>query len=434
MRLRATCGVGLMTLGVFACYGAPDPQHTTPGSGSAAGQGTMASAGASAGSSSSVDASGRGGSSGNGPGGEAGVGAVAGAAGAVAGAAGAAGAGGADDAGCGAAALDGLEIYSADMWDPLGYPPYALDGCTLVYVVATSGADNGALRLRDLSTGTELTLEAGAAHPRRPTVAVAGAVVAWESDGADGPQVRLRDASGSEPFEKAFAQAGEPRVTQDALVFTAFLGAAATADTDVDLYDLGNHVLTHVATGPGQQRFADVSATHVAVTDFSEDPKGYFDQTGSVSDIVVIDRATLTRTVRAAPGKQAFPLLGSDGLLAYLEWGAVHPEPKFSQFFLKAGYVDALVADDRNVKGGDAQVSTDPAYVRPSLHGVYLDYIDKTATTVQLFRASLDEPAPPVSAAISGASRLLGPVATDELTLVAKPLQGNTLRLVAVAR
>jgi hypothetical protein len=426
MRFRAKCGVGLMTVWLFACDGTPNPQHTTPVSGGAAGKGTTASAGAGtgagagAGSSSSIDASGRGGSSESGSGGEAGAGAVA-------------GAGGANDAGCGAAALDGLEVYSADVWDPLGYPPYALDGCTLVYVAAASGADNGALRLRDLSTGTELTLEAGAAHPRRP--AVAGSVVAWESDGADGSQVRLRDASGSEPFEKTFPRAGEPRVTQDALVFTAFLGAGQSADTDVDLFDLGNHVLTHVATGAGQQRFADVSATHVAVTDFSEDPKGYFDQLGSISDIVLIDRATLTPTVRAAPGKQAFPLLGSDGLLAYLEWGAVHPEPKFSQFFLKAGYVDALVADDRNVKGGDAQVATDPAYVRPSLHGVYLDYIDKTATTAQLFRASLDEPAPPVAAAFEGVSRLLGPVATDELTLVARPLSvATTLGLIAVAR
>jgi hypothetical protein len=410
-----------MTVSLFACDGTPDPSPTTPGIGNAAGKGTLVGG---AGSSSSIDASGQGGNSANDPGGEAG---------AVAAAGGAGGAGGANDAGCGAAALDGLEVYSQDTWDPLGYPPYALDGCTLVYVAAAEGADNGALRLRDLSTGTELLLEAGAQHPRRPTVA--GSVVAWESDDTDGSQVRLRDGSGAEPFEAAFPQAGEPRLTADALVFTAFVGPGTNGDTDVDLYDLSTHVRTPIATGAGQQRFADVSATHVAVTDFSEDPKGYFDRAGSISDIVLIERATLDRTTRAAPGKQAFPLLGSDGLLAYLEWGAVHPEPKFSQFFLKAGYVNAPVAADRNVKGGDAQVSTDPAYVRPSLHGVYLDYIDKTATTAQLFRASLDEPAPPVAAAVEGVSRLLGPVATDELTLLARPLQGTTtLGLVAVAR
>jgi hypothetical protein len=385
-----------------------------------AGEGTTNSAGA--GSSSPIDTGGQGGSAASGASG----------ASSEAGAVTVAGAGGASNDGCGAAALDGLQVYSAGIWDPLGYPPYALDGCTLVYVAATPDADNGALRLRELSTGTEIELEAGAAHPRRPVVA--GSVVAWESDGPDGSQVRARDASGSEPFEVTFPQAGEPRVTEDALVFTAFVGAGANADTDVALYDLIDRQLTMVATGAGQQRFADVSATHVAFTDFSEDPKGYFDQVDSISDIVLIDRTTLLRTTRAAPGKQAFPLLGSDGLLAYLEWGAVHPEPKFSQFFLKAGYVDAPMADDRNVKGGDAQVSTDPAYVRPSLHGVYLDYIDKTASLPQLFRANLDEPAPPVSAAVPGVSRLLGPVAADELTLVAKPLSGDILGLVTVAR
>jgi hypothetical protein len=52
----------------------------------------------------------------------------------------------------------------------------------------------------------------------------------------------------------------------------------------------------------------------------------------------------------------------------------------------------------------------------------------------QLFRANLDEPSPAVSAALSGVSRLLGPVATDKLTLVAKPLQTDTVGLFAVAR
>jgi hypothetical protein len=414
--------LGLMAGVVLACDGMVEPAHLLPASGGMAGKGTTVNGGA--GTSSIIDTSGRGGSSASGSGGEAGAITAAGA--------GAAGAAGASNDGCRAAALDGLEVYSAGTWDPLGYPPYALDGCTLVYVAAAPGADNGALRLRELSTGTEIELEAGAAYPRRP--AVAGGVVAWESDGPDGSQVRARDARGAEPFEVTFPHAGEPRVTDDALVFTAFVGAGANADTDVALYDLTDHQLTLVATGAGQQRFADVSVTHVAFTDFSEDPKGYFDQMDSISDIAVIDRTTLVRTTRAAPGKQAFPLLGRDGLLAYLEWGAVHPEPKFSQFFLKAGYVDAPMADDRNVKGGDAQVSTDPAYVRPSLHGVYLDYIDKTASLPQLCRANLDEPAPPVSAAVQGVSRLFGPVATEELTLVAKPLSGNILGLVAVAR
>jgi hypothetical protein len=217
-------------------------------------------------------------------------------------------------------------------------------------------------------------------------------------------------------------------------VFTTFLGTGPTADTDVDLFDLNEQVLTPVATGPGQQRFADVSPTHVAVTDFSEDPQGYFNELGSIADVLVIERGSLKKTSRAAPGKQAFPLLGDGGVLAYLEWGAVHPEPKFSQFLLKAGYIDLPVVNDFNVKGGDAQVSTNPAYVRPSLHGSYLDYIDDAATAPKLYRAALGLDTLPTAIAIPNAAQLLGPVATDGFTLLAKPLQGSTLGLIAVER
>lgn len=344
----------------------------------------------------------------------------------------AAGAGGSESTACPIPDLEGLTVFAEGGWDPLGYPPYALDGCTLVYVASAEGTDNGALHLRDLATGQDQVLQAAAQRPRRP--AVAGAVVAWESDGADGSQVHVRYSGGAELLEKSFALSGEPRAASDAVVFTAFQAAGATADTDVKLFDVTTQRLTPIATGAGQQRFADVSATHVAVTDFSEDPKGYFDQTGSISDILVIDRATLERTVRAAEGKQAFPLLGEGGVLAYLAWGAVHPEPKFGQFRLMAGQLDAPAHDDVNVKGGTAEVITNPAYVRPSLRGKYLDYIDEVAQEPQLFRADLAGLAPPVATNIAGASRLLGPVAGDTLTLVAKPLEGASLSLVAVAR
>jgi hypothetical protein len=343
-----------------------------------------------------------------------------------------AGAAGSESTACAAPELEGLTAFAEGGWDPLGYPPYALDGCTLVYVASAEGAANGALRLRDLATGQELLLQAAEQHPRRP--AVAGAVVAWESDGAYGSQVNVRFSGGAELLEESFALAAEPRAASDAVVFTAFQTAGATADTDVQLFDVATRKLTPIATGAGQQRFADVSATHVAVTDFSEDPKGYFDQTGSISDIIVIDRATLERTVRAAEGKQAFPLLGEGGVLAYLAWGSVHPEPKFGQFRLMAGKLDAPVGDDVNIKGGTAEVITNPAYVRPSLRGKYLDYIDDVAQEPRLFRADLAALAPPVATQIAGASRLLGPVAGDTLTLVAKPLAGTSLSLVAVAR
>ena len=342
------------------------------------------------------------------------------------------GAGGEGPGPCSAAALEGLTAFAEGGWDPLGYPPYALDGCTLVYVAAAEGTDNGALHLRDLATGQDQVLQAAAQHPRRP--AVAGAVVAWESDGADGSQVHVRYSGGAKLFEKSFALAAEPRATNDAVVFTVFETASVTADTDVKLFDVTTQDLIPIATGLGQQRFSDVSPTHVAVTDFSEDPKGYFDSQGSISDIIVIERATLERTVRAAAGKQAFPLLGEGGVLAYLAWGAVHPEPKFSQFRLMTGKLSTPVASDVNVKDTDLPVNTNPAYVRPSLRGSNLDYIDEVANEPQLFRANLATLAPPVAANLPAAARLLGPVAADTLTLVAKPLGDGSLSLVAVAR
>src|SRR6185295_6084102 len=80
--------------------------------------------------------------------------------------AGDAGVGGDSPGDCSLATLDGLEVYSAGNWDPLGYPPYALDRCTLVYVSGADGADKGALLLRDLVTGSELVLETADANPR----------------------------------------------------------------------------------------------------------------------------------------------------------------------------------------------------------------------------------------------------------------------------
>jgi hypothetical protein len=343
-----------------------------------------------------------------------------------------AGAAGSGEADCGAAALDDLVVYAAGGWDPLGYPPYALDDCTLVYVAGNADGTGGDLHLRELATGNDVVLAEAALHPRRPTLA--GAVLAWEDAIATGSQVHVRYSGGPQVVEFVFENAGEPRSTFDAVVFTAFVGAGVSGDTDVHLFDVATHEVTPVATGAGQQRFADVSPTHIAFTDFSEDPHGYFNEAGSISDVAVIERSTGQRTLRAAPGKQAFPLLGAEGALSYLEWGAVHPEPKFSQFKLKAGQLGQPVESDINVKGGDALVSTNPAYVRPSLHGAYLDFVDEVASSPQLFRVALGSAAPPALVAIPGAARLFGPVATERLTLVAKPLQGSALALVAVSR
>ena len=305
--------------------------------------------------------------------------------------AGAAGAAGALGESCDLASVDDLEVaLRSTNWDPLGYPPYAFDGCTLVYVA--SGNDPGALHVRNLATGEDTVLESAVSKPRRP--AVAGSVIAWEADGALGSEVHVHAGGKVEVISGAFVRAEEPRATDDAVVFTGFSGPGPHDDSDVYLFDVVKGELSVVAAGAGQQRFADVSKTHVAFTDFSEDPKGYFDEMGSISDIALIERATGNRSNRPAPGKQAFPLLGADGVFAYLEWAAVHPEPKFGQFWLKVGYLDRPISEDFSVKT-TGQVSTNPAYVRPSLHGLNLDFIDQGPDGAALYRASAQYPGDP---------------------------------------
>ena len=345
-----------------------------------------------------------------------------------------AGAGGSQAGGasssCGAADLEGLSVFSSGRWDPLGYPPYALEGCTLVYVAPDSGG--GALHLRNLATGEDVELEPAASLPRRP--ALSGDVIAWEIGDAAQSQVRVSYQGNVQTLTGDFDHAGEPRVAADAVVFTAFMTAAQTGDTDVYLYDVKGDGPMPIAEGAGQQRFADVSLTHVAVTDFSEDPRGYFNESDStsVSDVLIIDRKSGLSTPRKRAGKQAFPLLGSDDALAYLDWGEVHPEPKFSQFGLRVGVLGAPVEADYDVK--PEGVRTDPAYLRPSLHGQNLDFVDTQGDVVSLYSFDLGSQQPPVAVPIAGVTRLFGPVAADAMTLIAKPLEGQTLALTAVAR
>ena len=67
---------------------------------------------------------------------------------------------------------------------------------------------------------------------------------------------------------------------------------------------------------------------------------------------------------------------------------------------------------DRN--GSDVRPrSTNPAYVRPSLHGTYLDYIDDAFTVPKLYRVAVGLDSQPTAVAIPNAAQLFGPVATD---------------------
>lgn len=421
--LRRIAVLGTIALALASCQTSSGPKPAPAASGAAGAAGPNGASGGEQSAAGNVGS----GAAGTGSAGHAGLAASAGSSG-TASNAGSAGLGGED---CGAASVGDLEVYlrSSSDWDPLGYPPYAFDGCTLVYVAA--GSDSGALHVRNLATGKDELLEAAASKPRRP--AVSGSVITWESDGAEGSEVRVRYDGKVQSVSGAFVRAEEPRAAGDAVVFTAFLGPGPHDDSDVYLFDVVSGQLSLVAGGAGQQRFADVSATHVAITDFSEDPKGYFDETGSISDIALIERITGARSDRAAPGKQAFPLLSADGVFAYLEWAAVHPEPKFGQFWLKVGYLGRPSSEDFNVKT-TGQVSTNPAYVRPSLRGLNLDFIDQDASGTSLYRAALGTPGTLVASKIAGALQLFGPVAGDEFTLLAGQRSAQSFALVAVPR
>ncbi len=336
-------------------------------------------------------------------------------------------AGDAASASCSATAVDGILVASGganNALDPLGYPSYAIDGCTLVYVAgSTTPGAGGALVLRDLASGTETVLDPASATPRRPSIS--DDMIAWEA--SDG--VVARKAGVTFRLTGFAYPAGEPRATTDAVVFTAFL--QPHGDSDVYLWIPGDKRIPQaIATGPGEQRFADVSPTLVAVSDFSEDPTGTFDDTRlSLSDIVIYDRATLAKTVRHLGGKQAFPMLSRDGRVGYLDWDTVHPEPKLSQWALSVGDALSPPAGDANAKG-TGTVLTNTPYVRPSVRGAFLEWVDESGGTSALFRRPIDLSAP-ATTALSGVA-LLGPVAGASVTVVGtQTREGIALRGVA---
>jgi hypothetical protein len=335
---------------------------------------------------------------------------------------------GAPSPSCGPDSVAGISIASLsgnNPLDPLGYPPYALDGCTLVYA-----SSSGDLRLRNLSTGEESPLAPASDQPRRP--AIAGNLVAWEAVVGGKSIVRASVGGQTTTLAGPFDRAGEPRVTNDAIVFTVWLTPDdAGDDTDVYLFLPGSADLVPVATGWGQQRFADVSASSVAVSDFSEDPTGAFsDTTHRNADIVVFDRGTLAKTVRHLAGKQAFPMLGVGDRLAYLDWGFVTPEPKFSAYVIRSGTVAADPTTDGNVNGsGQVTVTVNTPWTRPSVHGDWVEWIDDSAGGGGLFARPLDLSAPAESTL--GGLELLGPVAGKPLTVAATTGQPFLLRGVA---
>ena len=330
---------------------------------------------------------------------------------------------------CKAGAAEGLAVSATDPYGgqpyALGYPPYAIDGCKLAYIAAGAGE----LRLRDLTTGSDTLIAPAAESPRRP--AIAGSLVAWEATVGGKAVVRAGGAAGAQTIAGGFDHAGEPRVAADAVIFTAWLGAADNSDTDVLLYTSSTAAVTVLGTGPGQQRFADVSATHAAWSDFSEGPGGTFAESGNdAADIVVLDRATMAVTTRKHPGKQAFPMLGAEGKVAYLDWGLVHPEPKFSEYDLRIGEVMSDGSGDASV----AHIVTQTPYLRPAARATRLSWVSTTNGPATLQQRGADLATPAETVKVFQGLTVFGPTASESLTLVGATGVGGGVTLQAFTR
>jgi hypothetical protein len=306
-----------------------------------------------------------------------------------------------------------------------GYPPYASQDCTLVYV----RRDSGALVARDLGTGTERVVAPAADKPRRPTVAAG--LIAWELTIGATPAVRAEYNGQVTTLAGSFHHASEPRAAKGLVSFTAWASADPKGDADVLLFHTGSGEYETVAAGPGQQRFSDVSETHVAVSDFSEDPDGRFDDNGTdLADLGIYELATKTLTLRKNPGKDAFPFLASPDLFGYMHWGDVHPEPKFDAFGLRAGTIGQDATLDRKV----ADVTSSSGLIQPSAKNGVLEWVTNDFGTMKLWRAPADGSSP--AAVVPGLDQLAiyAPATSDRFTIVAtRSASGGppTLRVLA---
>ena len=301
---------------------------------------------------------------------------------------------------CDPAAARDIEVSGEDL---NGFPPYAVAACTLVYVSSA-----GALVARDLTNGTETSIAAASEHPRRPTASVD--LIAWEADENGHAVVRVRASGAVRTVPGTFASSGEPRASGTSVAFTAWNGPAATDDTDVWVYDAALGSAKVVLGGPGQQRFADISSKYVVATDFSEDPDGRLDNNGTdLADIIAFDRASGAITPRRLPGKQAFPMLGDNDVLAYLDWAAIHPEPKLVGYGLRSGAVLGNPAADRTIATVEYMSSE---YARPAVAGGTIEWIANPDGITRLYRAPADGSGGP--AVVTGLDdlRLYAPAST----------------------
>jgi len=243
-----------------------------------------------------------------------------------------------------------------------------------------------------LDTGVRTELDPTFPAAARPSAR--HGVVAWEATDRNGRGIVRVKVGDAEPVTVPgdFARAFEPRAGRDAVVFTFTNGnpSAEDADMDVAIFTPSTGKVTVVAEGPGQQRFGAIADGLVAYADFSEDPRGHFSLDRACdADVVVKDRATGAITRRVLPGKQAFPLLDDDGTLLYVDFGAVHPEPKFHALALKIGKARDTPSD-RRVHDAEKIGGATP-WIQPSLRNGYVSWLEQDT---RLYRRSsgLTEP------------------------------------------
>lgn len=284
--------------------------------------------------------------------------------------------------------------------------------------------------VRDLSSGAEVEVAPASETPRRPTMKAS--VLAWEATISGVASVRVKvGVDAPVTLAGAFDHAKEPRASADLVVFTGFAQPGDLSDADVYAFDPATKTVTVVASGPGQQRWADVSATHVAWSDFAEDPDGRLDENDTdVCDVVLRDRATGVDKPLPRVGKQGYPQLGSDGFVVFLDWPAVHPEPKLQAYGLRAWEhakgSDALVADVQH------DAATGSTHLRPSTLSGAVVWVGKDAGTgaLSLFTSPLGSPSAAVVPGASGG--LFAPVLTpSHVVLASGAATAPTLQIVA---
>jgi hypothetical protein len=321
---------------------------------------------------------------------------------------------------CSLAAIKDIEVSSEGL---RGYPPYSISGCRLVYVTK-----DGALRLRELDGDGETEIAPAAEVPRGPSIT--SELIAWQATIDGRTRVRVLQGGALAESPADFVAANEARAHGGAVVFTGWRAPPPLGDSDVWILEGGASRLA--LGGSGQQRFADVDDRWVAVSDFSEDPDGTFDQNETdLADVVLVDRRSGEIVRRPSPGKQAFPMLAQQDVIAYLDWKAVHPEPKFEAFQIRAGGLRALPTDDRTI----SEVKYGGAPALPITRGGTVEWVADANDGIALFRAPADGSSPP--AMVEGARDLAiaTPSATQAVTIVAsEPAMGAGPKLRAIPR